>query len=244
MKRIEEIRTANFTEVRTLLKENYICVSVIGKVYGDYDGKEEIQRIRSLNTFRHFYHLKAKDYHACYILYKEILEHKGIDRLKSDLIQLTRDNNKSKIAFCGYGRDDEFCYRYILSDFLQSNGVNVEIPKEIDLSYQKSLWNIDLYKSRGHYNLSNFVVGDLLEYCEWVFAKTMPKNPHYYTLRKTLEDDSLFLKLVSHIRYFGRIESYEGMAYRVFYFNNTQYWTMPQDITNEQCDLINKKYLG
>jgi len=65
-------------------------------------------------------------------------------------------------------------------------------------------------------------------------------TPHNYTLRKNFGNNEQFLHLVAHIRFFGKVEVYEGQLYRVFYLNTYKYWTMPQDITNEECDLINR----
>ena len=90
MNEIKQIVIANFTEVKKLINDGYVCVSIVGKVYGEYDRIEEIQRIRSLNTFRHWYHIKAKDWYACNILYRDILERKGIERLKADLNDLAK----------------------------------------------------------------------------------------------------------------------------------------------------------
>lgn len=108
---------------------------------------------------------------------------------------------------------------------------------------QKELWKYDEYKSRGHYNLTDNFVDQTLEQCSWVFAKTMPNNPHSYTLRKDMEDDQLFLKLVSHIRYFGKLEIFEGVMYRVFYYSGYRYWEHPCDNKNEDVDLINRAIL-
>nr|WP_321232378.1 hypothetical protein [uncultured Psychroserpens sp.] len=241
MNEITEIITAPFMETTRLLNNDYVCVSIIGKVYGEYERIEEIQRVTSLNTFRHYYHLKAKDYYACYLLYKDILERKGIERLKTDLINLAVTNNKSKIALLGYGIGDEFCYRHILSDFLTSNGVFTTELTKVDLNVQKAHWSYNIYKDRGHDNLTDEFVGKTLENCNWIFAKTMLKNPHWYTLRSDFGNNEVYLSIVRHIRYFGKDEIFQGILYRVFYVGSYKYWTMPEDLTNESCDLINRK---
>lgn len=240
MLNVTDIITAPFSSIGELLEKNYIVVSVIGKVYGEYDRKEEIQRITSLNTFRHYYHIKAKDWYACNILYRDILNKKGIERLKTDLLNLVYKQNKSKIALCGYGEGNDFCYRHILSDYLNASGVNVAEVGNVDLSIQKAYWRQDPYKARGHFDLTDEYAGQILEKSEWIFAKTMPKNPHFYLIRSKIGNNEQFLHIVAHIRFFGKAEIYEGQLYRVFYLNTYKYWTMSQDITNEECDLINR----
>jgi len=67
---------------------------------------------------------------------------------------------------------------------------------------------------------------------EWTFAKTMPDWPHHYIVRSKV-DESLFIKLVEHIRRFG----YHGWFYKkqLTYFDEDgfMYWTMgnPIDMT-------------
>lgn len=241
MNQIKEIITAPLTELPRLLDNDYVCISIIGKVYGEYERIDEVQRITSLNTFRHYYHLKAKDYYACNLLYKDILKRKGIERLKTDLNNLAVVNNKSKIALLGYGIGDEFCYRHILSDFLNANEVFATELTKVDLNVQKAYWSNNIYKEFEHDNLSNELVQQVLEKCNWIFAKTMLKNPHWYTLRKDFNNDELFLSLVKHIRYFGNDEIFQGVLYRVYYVESYIFWTMPEDLTNEDCDLINRK---
>jgi len=66
----------------------------------------------------------------------------------------------------------------------------------------------------------------------WTFAKTMPDWPHHYIVRSKVEE-SLFIKLVEHIRRFG----YQGWFYKkqLTYFDEDgyMYWTMgnPIDVT-------------
>jgi hypothetical protein len=237
------IVTAGFSEVSKLLEEDYICVSIIGKVYGDYDRKEEIQRITSLNTFRHYYHIKAKDWYACNILYRDILNRKGIEKLKTDFDNLVKTNTKTKIALCDNSTGDEFGFRHILRHFLLENGVEVSDTAKVDISIQKDYWKLDQYKLQGHFNLTDDLVGNILEKSEWIFAKTLPKNPHFYVLRKNFGNNELFLKIISHIRFYGKPEIFEGVLYRVFYYNGYRYWDHPCDLLNEDCDLINRKLI-
>tara|TARA_R110001606_G_scaffold74206_1_gene171946 strand:- start:482 stop:1246 length:765 start_codon:yes stop_codon:yes gene_type:complete len=236
-----QIVTSDFSKIEILLENNYIPISIVGKVYGNYIGKDKVERIRGLNTFRNYYNEKAGDYKSCYLLYQNNLERIGIDRVTSAFINLSKLHGKSKIALCGHGTEQEFCYRHILKNFLEQKNIIVTNNENVDMNIQKQLWRYDEYKTRGHFNLDDESVGSKLEESKWIIAKTMPKNPHSYTLRKEMGDDNFFLKIASHIRFFGNIEIFEGVAYRVFYYNNYRYWDHPCDLLNEDVDLINRK---
>jgi len=66
---------------------------------------------------------------------------------------------------------------------------------------------------------------EILENADFVFAKTMPKTPHFYTLRKNWNDD-LFCQVVLKIREIGIPEKFAGREYIYFYANGNKYWTM------------------
>lgn len=50
-----EIITSSFKEIERLLENDYIPISVVGKVYGNYRSKDKVERIRGLNTFRNYH---------------------------------------------------------------------------------------------------------------------------------------------------------------------------------------------
>ena len=81
--------------------------------------------------------------------------------------------------------------------------------------------------------------GRLLETHNWVFAKTMPENPHYYTLRKHWEYDSEFWHCVEYLNRNGYGQNYKGRKYIVIDVNNHFYWTMSNSFT--ETILINRK---
>jgi hypothetical protein len=58
------------------------------------------------------------------------------------------------------------------------------------------------------------------------YAKTMPQNPHWYTLRATWADDAAFVEAVQFIRAFGYIERHKGRPYTMYNLNGYKYWTM------------------
>ncbi len=75
----------------------------------------------------------------------------------------------------------------------------------------------------------------------WVFAKTMPTNPHWYTVRKSWADDGAFVRAVEAIREHGYRVKYGRSYYTVFDLNGMMYWTMGAPLPSTR--LINRKQL-
>ena len=67
--------------------------------------------------------------------------------------------------------------------------------------------------------------GDWVSRCNWVFAKTMPQSPHWYTHRKN-GDSAEFDRVVETIREFGFDIMFKGYRYRVYEFEDMIYWPM------------------
>lgn len=234
-----QIVTANFKQIVKLKRHNFILVSVEGLAIAPKN--EGLEMLRGFSTYRMRFHLQAKDYISCYLLYSQKLEKKGLEKVMQQLVELSGKYNSDKIALLGSGNTEEFCFRHILSDFLQNKGILVsEFIDEVDMNSQKKLWNYDPYKDAGHHNLSDEFVGNTLEECKYIFASTMTSNPHHYTLRKDFGNDKLFLSIVKHIRYFGRLEEFGGMMFRCFHLKNYKYFTYPADLLDINTDLINK----
>jgi len=61
---------------------------------------------------------------------------------------------------------------------------------------------------------------------EWVFAKTMPKNPHYYVVRKKWKGEVSFNDFALFIRKHGYNEKFKGWTYRLFQVGDYYYWSM------------------
>lgn len=84
-----------------------------------------------------------------------------------------------------------------------------------------------------------------LENAKYVFAKTMPTNPHYYTLRKTWNDKG-FVDAVNFMRANGYEEWFGGRPYTQFNVNGWKYWTMGEPINKDGKPwtiLINRKHI-
>ena len=72
----------------------------------------------------------------------------------------------------------------------------------------------------------------------WQFARTMPTNPHEYTLRRD-ERDATFDAAVRYIREHGCLELYGGKPYKTLCFGDHKYWTMGEPLL--ETTLINRK---
>jgi hypothetical protein len=87
---------------------------------------------------------------------------------------------------------------------------------------------------------------DLLEAQTSVFARTMPHNPHEYTLRKTWANDDDFVRAVLFIRTRGAFEWWpdpvRGRCYVYLDLNGWHYRTMGDPLG--RTVLINRKRLG
>lgn len=81
-------------------------------------------------------------------------------------------------------------------------------------------------------------IGRSLERHDYRFAKTMPKNPHFYTMRHDWRNEE-FIKAVSYIREHGRLQMHWNKPYTVLDVNDFFYWTMGAPIG--ETILINRK---
>lgn len=89
-------------------------------------------------------------------------------------------------------------------------------------------------------SMSEFArVGQRLIDAHWIFAKTMPDNPHWYTLRREWLHDDDFIETVQFIRRHGYQEIYGGRPYTMLNVNDYKYWTMGAPL--HETILINRK---
>lgn len=76
----------------------------------------------------------------------------------------------------------------------------------------------------------------------WIFAKTMPENPHWYTLKKQWGNDNEFIETVKVIRQYGYQEKFRHSWYTMFDINEMKYWTMGAPL--DQTILINRRIIN
>lgn len=69
-------------------------------------------------------------------------------------------------------------------------------------------------------------LAELLESAQWTFAKTMPRNPHWYTLRRTWARDEDFVFAVDLIRLLGQRRKFQRHWYTQLDLGDHTYWTM------------------
>lgn len=72
---------------------------------------------------------------------------------------------------------------------------------------------------------------------EWVFAKTMPANPHWYTLRAR-GDAADFERAVIDIRASGTTRLFQEREYTCYEFEGWRYWSMGAPV--HETILINR----
>lgn len=82
-------------------------------------------------------------------------------------------------------------------------------------------------------DLQNF-----LERHSWTFAKTMPRNPHWYIVREKSSDQGLFGKAVECIQKDGVEDEFEGVKYKYLIIGEYKYWTMGSSI--DETIIINR----
>jgi hypothetical protein len=88
---------------------------------------------------------------------------------------------------------------------------------------------------------SGWTEGDFRAFVDtqrWIFARTMPGNPHEYTLRREAPGKG-FDAAVRYVRGHGALESFAGKPYKVLHFQGRIYWTMGAELAD--TILINRK---
>ena len=86
-------------------------------------------------------------------------------------------------------------------------------------------------------------IGEIIEKSRWIFAKSMPYNPHYYMLRRESIDEE-FVRFAELIRKYGYRYKYGRTWYIQLNVGSWYYWTMGCPLHN--CPktgtiLINRK---
>ncbi len=76
---------------------------------------------------------------------------------------------------------------------------------------------------------------------EWVFAKTMPQIPHWYTLKRKARSEDDFAAFVQEIRLRGVVRPFGRRTFTYFDFEGWTYWTMGEPVAD--TTLINRARL-
>ncbi len=82
---------------------------------------------------------------------------------------------------------------------------------------------------------------DIISRRKWIFAKTMPQNPHFYTVKnlKDKNDCKDYEYLYKYIFNNHYIERYNGWDYKYCVIGNYIYWIMTDFI--EESIIINRR---
>lgn len=79
--------------------------------------------------------------------------------------------------------------------------------------------------------ITQLELNSALDNAIWNEAKSMPKIPHSYTIRKNWSDDKLFVECVKLIRLIGVKEKFYSKEYIYYYYNGFKYWTMGNPVS-------------
>lgn len=88
-------------------------------------------------------------------------------------------------------------------------------------------------------NMEKHQLEELLFNATYIYAKTMPKFPHEYTLKRYWTDYQAFIDAVEYIRNNGR-EEYFFKKKLIYYYasDGNKYWTM--GAKSHETTLINR----
>lgn len=81
---------------------------------------------------------------------------------------------------------------------------------------------------------NSMTIQEILEAATWTFAKTMPQNPHFWTLRKDWEQDTDYEFAFDYIHAHGEEKVFGRTTYRVLFINGWRYWAMTDDLTKSR----------
>ena len=87
-------------------------------------------------------------------------------------------------------------------------------------------------------DLSDEEIASYIESHRWIYAKTMPQCPHWYTLKKESKDPAMFERFVMHIRRHGTAAKFFRKTLIYFRFGDYKYWSMGAPLG--QTILINR----
>lgn len=84
-------------------------------------------------------------------------------------------------------------------------------------------------------------IQDFIDRHHWKFASTMPRLPHWYTLRRNARDDAEFAAVVEEIRKRGYTQFAVGREWVYLNVGDFKYWSCGAPV--EETILINRTYL-
>lgn len=221
---VSSVVTAPADKVQELTQKGYVCVPV----FSDIPKLPQIPALKLTEPLKT--HFQAGDYLACSLLVHRALSRYGAANLMRELVRLCGKQAANKVAFVSGGYNNTALRHYMALWLLDNNYDVTEYGVEnydAFIDSQRALVETDTYKNTGIEIISDVRLAEALENHKWIFAKTMVKHPHLYTLRKGW-DEKEWVQVYLNIREKGAIEVFYEKVYRVFYASNGwKYWTMP-----------------
>ena len=87
-------------------------------------------------------------------------------------------------------------------------------------------------------DLTDAELRKFIQYHKWIFAKSMPDNPHEYTLRANSSSDAMFCRFIMTVRRRGYGKRWYRKTYQYLDVDGWCYWTMGWPL--EETILINR----
>ena len=232
----KEIVAESFFDTPSRLGNGYDCISVVGKPIGRYAHLIPYIIVLPISLPHSFNEMlyRNKDYSEAFKSYIQILEK------KKDKILSIVDGCGDRICLMDndYG-EYGFRLRYVFAYWLSCQGYELDPYLQVMIDKYYHLWQVDMYKGRGHYDLTNEFCKEYLESLNW---KTSRDVSHQYVMREWLDpaDWDTFMQVGTHTRYFGDIIQYAGISYRQLQLGDYFYWTMGCDFLNTDISIINR----
>lgn len=134
--------------------------------------------------------------------------------------------------YVDFEMSDEALQEFLKQEHIKaiSNDISVVADLLADILYKNYLAKL--------MDSSNKEVKTFLERQEWIYAKTMPKTPHWYIVKKKTEDQDIFIEAVYYIQQDGVPEEFEGVTYKYLVLGEYKYWTMGS--LPEETTIINR----
>lgn len=236
-KKVREIIGADFFDTPIKLGNGFDCISVVGKPVGRYEKYVPYLVIPKITLSQPLKDMmyKNKDYSEVFKKYIALLEKKKATILE----EIENCGDRICLMDDAYG-ERGFRLRYIFAYWLEQQGYELSSTLKSQVDSQYAMWHTDIYKDRGHHNLTNKFCKEYLESLNW---KTSRDGSHQYVMREWLDpaDWELFMQVGTHTRYFGDKCEFYGITYRQLQLGDYFYWTMGGDFLNTDISIINRK---
>lgn len=119
------IYTSYFAKLKELGKHNIIPISICGKAPDWYKGLQYKKLAPKYGFFMEWKKNHDNDYYIEHFQ-KEVLDGLDILEVVRNLIDISNNEKKNDIALICYEKPSDFCYKHLVSDWLNQNGFKCE----------------------------------------------------------------------------------------------------------------------